>query len=151
MPTTVLGDWYANVLLSRPHHLVLCISERTLLPVVVPAKNPKLLLARVHEAVSETLTAVGISQSAVAAELEEMKEFRIGRTASKRVLGSLTEFMFYLEHALYAHPTLSLFDHALRLADTPCKPIEYSFPSEATKALFLSAAAVRHAHEKSAF
>jgi len=37
--TTVLGDWYAKVLYSRPHQLVLCVSERSLLPVVLHAKE----------------------------------------------------------------------------------------------------------------
>ena len=149
-PTTLLGDWYANVLFCRPQHLVLCISERTLLPIVVPAKDTKLLLARVHEAVSSTLATIGIPPSVIAAELGEMQAFRIGRTLSKRILGSLNDFMFHLEHALHEHPTLPLFEHALRLADIPCKPIEYSFPSEATKALFLSAPASSQAREKNA-
>ena len=39
-PTPVLGDWYANILFSRPHQLVLCVSERSLLPVVLLAKEP---------------------------------------------------------------------------------------------------------------
>ena len=86
----------------------------------------------------------------IAAELGEMQAFRIGRTLSKRILGSLNDFMFHLEHALHEHPTLPLFEHALRLADIPCKPIEYSFPSEATKALFLSAPASSQAREKNA-
>lgn len=33
--TTRLGDWYANLVFARPEQLVLCVSERTLLAVVV--------------------------------------------------------------------------------------------------------------------
>ena len=38
-PTTVLGDWYANLLNVGRLRLVLCTSERTLLTVLVPAKD----------------------------------------------------------------------------------------------------------------
>lgn len=38
-PTTALGDWYANILFLRPQQLVLCVSERTLLPVVISGKE----------------------------------------------------------------------------------------------------------------
>jgi hypothetical protein len=30
-PTTVLGDWYANLLFTRPQQLILCMNERSLL------------------------------------------------------------------------------------------------------------------------
>jgi hypothetical protein len=38
-PSTVLGDWYANLLHLRPQQLVLAMSERRLLCVVVPARR----------------------------------------------------------------------------------------------------------------
>jgi hypothetical protein len=41
-PTTRLGDWYANALNVGDHRLVLCTSERTLLPVLVPIAGPDL-------------------------------------------------------------------------------------------------------------
>ncbi len=39
-PTTCLGDWYANLLFTERLRLVICISERSLLPVFVAAKDP---------------------------------------------------------------------------------------------------------------
>ncbi len=38
-PTTRLGDWYGNLLYTRPQQLVICVSERSLLPVVVPSRG----------------------------------------------------------------------------------------------------------------
>ena len=35
-PTTVLGDWYATALPWRPRQLALMMSDRTLLPVLLP-------------------------------------------------------------------------------------------------------------------
>ncbi len=36
-PTNHLGDWYANLLFTGRARLIICISERTLLPVFVEA------------------------------------------------------------------------------------------------------------------
>lgn len=147
-PTTLLGDWYANVLVTRPHHLVQCISERTLLPVVVPAKGVGALPARLVEALSPILAALSIPPASVQAECERMREHRIGRTASRRVLGSLNELMFLFEHRMHYHPERSLLDHSLQLAQTPCKGVEYNAPDRATQALFMSSLAVAKAREE---
>lgn len=90
-PTTLLGDWYANVVVTRLQHLVLCISERTLLPPVVPAKSAGALPARLVEALPPTLAALAIPPASLRADCEGMREHRVGRAASKRVLGSLSE------------------------------------------------------------
>ena len=145
--TALLGDWYANVLVTRPQHLVLCISERTLLPVVVPAKGIGTLPARLVEALPPILAALSIPPASVRAECAHMREHRIGRTASRRVLGSLNELMFLLEHSLHYHPERSLLDHSLWLAQTPCKGVEYNAPDRATQALFISSAAVEKARD----
>jgi hypothetical protein len=89
--TTLLGDWYANILFSKPQQLVLCVSEKTLLPVLVPAKDANSLPARVAEAACEMLIVLGVPPAAVQAERMQMQSSCIGRTASKRVLGSLND------------------------------------------------------------
>ena len=33
IPTTRLGDWYANLLFTKSQHLIVCVSERSLLPI----------------------------------------------------------------------------------------------------------------------
>ena len=144
-PTTLLGDWYANVLVTRPQHLVLCISERTLLPMIVPAKNAGTLPARLLEALPPILSALAIPPASARTECDHMREHRVGRTAGKRVLGSLNELMFLLEHSLHHHPEWTHGQHSLWLAQTPCKLVEYSAPDRATQALFMSSAAVAKA------
>jgi hypothetical protein len=42
---------------------------------------------------------------------------------------------------------LSLLDHSLWLAQTPCKGVKYDAPDRATQALFMSSAAVAKARE----
>ena len=148
--STLLGDWYANILFVRPQQLVLCVSERTLLPVVLPAKASDTLVTRLPEATADVLAALSVSPAAVQAEHQAMQVARIGRTSSKRVLGSLNELVFLLQHSLHSHPEWSHLQHSLWLAKTPCKVIEYDAPDRATQALFLSSAIVESAREKSA-
>src|SRR5437764_7588177 len=62
LPTTALGDWYAELLVARPNWLVLCISEKTLLSVVVAARPLATLVARFQAAVDARLLSLGVSQ-----------------------------------------------------------------------------------------
>jgi hypothetical protein len=45
-PTNRLGDWYANLLFTGRARLIICVSERTLLPVFVEAGPPILTRRR---------------------------------------------------------------------------------------------------------
>jgi hypothetical protein len=139
-PSTLLGDWYANILVARPQHLVLCVSERTLLPVVLAAKDPASLPARLAEAAGVVLARVGVAQGAVERECTEMRAARVARTASRSVLGSMNDLMVNLEAGLRHEPGMSPLDRALWLAATPCRPLENATPGQATQALFAAAA-----------
>lgn len=71
--TTALGDWYANVLFSRPQRLVVCVSEVTRLPVVLPASPAATLPERLPRGLAEVLLQIGVPQEAIRAELEQMQ------------------------------------------------------------------------------
>ena len=58
----------------------------------------------------------------------------LGRTASRRVVGSMNDFVRLLEPHL-GHPA-SLLDLSLRLADTPCGLLQMESPRRATVELF---------------
>ena len=90
-PTTVLGDWYANLLYTRPQQLVLAMSERSLLCVLVPASPGDVLGRRVREAVAGLLPKIGVPQERVVAEVSAMEALSIGATASRAVLGCMTD------------------------------------------------------------
>ena len=140
---TVLGDWYANVLVVRPEHLVLAVSERTMLPVVVPAKDVKRLPARIAAAARQILLAIEVAPELVEREVAEMQAATFAKTNNRRVLGGLNDFMFQLEYACHAHPELSLLEQALRLAKTPSGVIERVFPDQAARSLFEAAAVLQ--------
>lgn len=133
---TLLGDWYAAVLAVRPQHLVLAVSERTLLPVVLPAREARTLARRLPAALAEVLTALGTARDDIEREVAAMAESRVAATANRSVLGSLNELVFQLGCTLPEHPQRSLVEWSVWLARTPMKALEYQSPDRAVPALF---------------
>jgi hypothetical protein len=86
------------------------------------------------------LHALQVEPSTADAEIEAMRTWNVGRTASKHVIGSLNELMFQLEGQLHAHPGRSLLEQSLHLAEVSMKGVEYSSADRATTALFAAAA-----------
>lgn len=129
----VLGDWYANVLFSRPQRLVVCVSEQTRLPVVLPLKPAATLASRLPGALAEVLLALGIDPTRVRTEVDAMQPVAVGRTANRQILGQLNQFLFQLELDVHAGPDRSLVEQALWLAGTPCSTLEGVFPDRVTR------------------
>ena len=134
--TTLLGDWYANILFARPEQLILCVSERTLLPVVVTARDARSLGVRLAQSLPEVLVRLGVPPPLVDAEQTEMNPVAFGPTRNRRVLGTINEFLFQLSWHFHDHPTAPLADASLWLARTPCKPINHRSPDRLTVSLF---------------
>ena len=128
-PNTVLGDWYANLLLTRSKQLVLCVSERTLLPILVEAANPGTLGSRLQNAVAEMLRVIEVPEERMWAEEAAMEELVVSTTASRQVLGSMNDFAHMLA---YYPPGMSPASVARQLAESPCSPIGMNSPRRAT-------------------
>jgi hypothetical protein len=143
-PTTLLGDWYANILFSKPQQLVLCISERTLLPVILPAKDIHTFSDRFVVAVHEVLTALGVAPQLADRECSQMQHILIGKTNNRQILGSLNDLLFHFDYYLYAEPSQSLLQHSLFLSTIICKPIGYNSPKDVTLELFGSGSNIGH-------
>lgn len=134
--TTKLGDWYADTLNLGRERLVLCVSELTLLPVIVPAISAGIdLNAKLARGLRETLTAMGVSTHAIDEKVNELLDVTIAKTASRVVLGSMNEFQFMVHHVRHQHPTASMLDLGLHLADVLCGAIDYEPPRDATVAV----------------
>jgi hypothetical protein len=121
--TTALGDWYAQPLGIGRQRFILLISEHSRLPVLMPALDAKNLPRNLPEALWIVLLAIGVPQSAVEHEIEQMDDVVIAKTNSRSHLGTLNDFSNMLWHTLPQHPEMSLIDHALWLADTPVRPL----------------------------
>jgi len=105
-PTTVLGDWYASILHRRPQQLVICMNERTLLVVLIPAREIKSMGERFREAAIAQLRRIGVAPAAIEAEAQAMSDVAFGPTASRSILGCLREATFSLSIEL-EHPRYS--------------------------------------------
>jgi len=103
-PSTRLGDWYAHLLFKRPQ-IVLCVSERTLLPVLVPARDAARFVPRLRDALARSLRAL-VPAALVMAETNAMADAVIGKTASRSVLGSINDFTHMLDAYLDGRPAL---------------------------------------------
>jgi hypothetical protein len=81
LPTNCLGDWYANLLFTRSARLIICVSERSLLPVFVEARDPTSFIPRFQERVLSGLRRMGTASDVVDCEARAMAQIRIGATA----------------------------------------------------------------------
>ena len=139
-PTTVLGNWYANALNVGRLRLLLCTSERTLLTVLVPAKNLPTFPGRLREAIGRTLISLDIPVDQIAREQREMMWHQLGRTVSRHVLGSMSDFAFLAETYIRDDgPDVDLDQIGLILNRAPCRPIHYQSPDRFTREVFRSA------------
>jgi hypothetical protein len=78
-----LGDWYANLLFTKRLRLVICVSERSLFPVFVEAKDRFSFATRFQEQVCSVLECVGVPSYAVEREMHEMTQVVLGVTVSR--------------------------------------------------------------------
>jgi hypothetical protein len=125
-----LGDWYANLVILGRQQFVLAISEKTLLPVVLRARDVRSLPAQLPEAVAVVLAAIGLPARDIELEQAEMDQVLFAKTASRRALGSLNDFANLL--AGYAQDPGSLLEYALKIGEAPCTPLGMKAPIRAT-------------------
>ena len=144
--TTALGDWYVNLLFTRQARLVHAVSERSLLSVVLPARDMRSLVSRLRPAVGEVLAALGAPPEGVAAELQEMEEVALARTASRSVLGSMNDLAYQARVLLAMRPGISPLELALDLGRVPCSPLGFHYPCEVAVGLVSRSDTSRHAH-----
>lgn len=139
-PTTILGDWYAHL---APGGLVVCVSETTLLPVVLSEDALPALRTELPRAVASVLGALGIDEDAISRERFAMAKSTVSTTANRRVVGFLNEFAFLIETELEYEPHRSLPEIALRLAQTPCNASSPNviWPDRATRSAFAASRA----------
>jgi hypothetical protein len=120
--TTLLGDWYATAWSWRPQ-VALFVNERTLLPVVMPLAPAATLTARFPRQVAAVLAAHGTAQTVIDAEVAQMRDIRLAKTANRSVVGIMTDFTRLAEAYRDDTPTPDPLSLAMFLARTPCSPL----------------------------
>lgn len=136
--TTVLGDWYANLLTWRHPHVII-VNARTLVPVITPLAPAKSLAERLPDVIADALLTLGVAQDVVDAERERMREVRIGPTLNRSVVGSMNDFAFLADNRRDDAGGLNALDlGALSkgLAHVPCGPLykSHTFPDAELRA-----------------
>lgn len=132
-PTTVLGDWYANV---TGDGLILCVSERTLLPVILPGEAIRGLTTELPRAIAVVLDRLDVDKAAIERERFAMAQSSVSVTANRRVVGFLNEFAFMLDTDARRG---SWIEASMALARTPCNASSsklVTWPDQATRAAF---------------
>lgn len=119
--TTLLGSWYATLLRWRPA-AALFVNETTLMPVLIPLAPGRTLLKRLPPAIADVLAAHGVPRELIDGERAEMGATLVAPTASRSLVGMLTEFT-HLADASRHHEAEDLHGLAVRLATTPCSPL----------------------------
>jgi hypothetical protein len=90
MPTNRLGDWYVNSFSDGRNQQALCVSERTLLPVLLSLPG---FQGRLIPAVRWLLEPLNIASEIIESELVAMGGMAVGRTRDRQVLGSMNEMI----------------------------------------------------------
>ena len=138
-PTNALGDWYVNLLHIGRDQVVMATSERSLLTVLLPARELRAaLIPNLAEMTWHLLLEIGIPPDRAATEAEEMRMATIGRTASRSVLASMNNFALSVDWHWYSGRRPM--DIMLLLAGTPMRSIpegkhDFEFPRDVARRL----------------
>jgi hypothetical protein len=138
---THLATWYATMLSWKPQ-VALLVNERTLLPVLMPLAPAKTLATRFPAHLATVLTAHRWLAHQIDAEIRQLNQHQLLKTANRSVLGSLNDFTFLAEVHKQHDGSDDLPRIALALANAPCAPIRYQSPSDLITAIGASGAAM---------
>jgi uncharacterized protein DUF6933 len=138
---TALGDWYVNRLVVDRQPLLLVVSSRSLLSILVPARDVRALPSRLPVLVGTRLRRLGIARELIDAEVAAMDPVIVAVTQDRSVLGSMVDFAkaipAYLPIEGWDMTTLPFIES--RLAETPCRVSDRFdtaiFPDRATPEL----------------
>jgi hypothetical protein len=119
---TALGDWYVNRLVVDRKPLLILLSSRSLLPVLLPAREVRSLPDRLAAIVAARLRRLGVAPWLIEAESAAMTPVSVAKTVDRSVLGIMVDFAktvpFYLEAGRWDESSLRFVES--RLAETPC-------------------------------
>jgi hypothetical protein len=89
---TALGDWYAKRLVIDRIPILLMVSSRSLLPILLRARNVRELPDTLPGIVRARLHRLGVPPALIDAEIDAMELVRVSKTRDRSVLGVLVDF-----------------------------------------------------------
>jgi len=141
LPSTRLGNWYVHLARFGHQQIVLATSERSLLTVLLPARQLRECIEiNFQAAVAELLVALQLPAQIVSRELAAMQPISFSAASNRRVIGSMNEYVGQLGSYL-AHTDDSL-ELSLQLNKTPMSAVgsksNYGFPDAVARDLLMS-------------
>lgn len=135
--TTALGDWFAQPVNIGRMRFILLISERSRLPVLMPARDVKHLARNFPNALAHVLVDLGVPAASIRREVDQVQEAVIAKTNNRSLLGTLGDFSNMLWYRLKQRPDLDAepdtTELSLWLAGTPVQPLRPGhFPDKVT-------------------
>ena len=119
---TALGDWYANRVVVDAKPLLLLVSSRSLLAVLLPARDLRSVPSRLAEIVGARLRRLGMRSAWIQAETAVMQSVAVAKTADRSVVGIMVDYAFSLPYHLHRgqwdETTLPFVE--AQLAENPC-------------------------------
>ena len=134
--TTVLGGWYATVLLWKPQ-VALLVNETTLLPVLMPLAPAQDLAKRFPGQLASVLAGYGVPRAFIEQECGQMGDAQYAKAVNRSVVGIMNQFTYLAAGYREYLETDDLLALSHRLAETPCGPLYKTTisPDRALKAL----------------
>lgn len=139
VPTTQLGDWYGNVFYIKHQQLMMFVSDRSLLPVIMPLRERRDLLINFKERLFMLLFQLGVEERLVSDEFRKMDDVLIAKTASRSVLGSMNDFIQLAKDYFQMQENVSLLELELWLSEVPCGAMDYLSPKRVAPELLAKA------------
>jgi hypothetical protein len=140
---TALGDWYVNRFVVDRRPLLILLSSRSLLAVLMPARDVRTLPTRLPQVVAARLQRLGVAAPLIRAEVAAMNAVTIATTEDRSVMGTMVDFAktipFHLDVGAWDDTTLPFVE--ARLAETPChaggRYTETIWPGDDSRSLLL--------------
>jgi len=140
-PSTRLGNWYVHLARFGRQQIVLATSERSLLTILLPARQLRETIeVNFHGAVGELLAALQLPEQVVSRELAAMQPISFSAASNRRVIGSMNEYVWQL--GSYLSRTSDPLKLSLQLSRTPMSAVgsrsNYGFPDEVARDLLMN-------------
>jgi hypothetical protein len=140
-PSTRLGNWYLHLARFGAQQIVLATSERSLLTVLLPARQLRENIEiSFQTALADLLAALQLPVQIVARELAAMQPISFAAASNRRVIGSMNEYVWQL--GSYLTRTGDPLELSLQLNKTPMSAVgsksNYGFPEEVARDLLMS-------------
>jgi len=136
--TSVLGDWYANIVPTAAGELVAFANEKTLLSVALSVEMLDSLVPSFVARVYNLLRIIKVPEKVALQECTEMEDVEFSKTSSRSIVGSLGQISFHYQLIAERdvdHKPLSISHEELILSRMLHKPLDYEYPADIAKKL----------------